>query len=78
MNSLMPGVKARCGAWSNAPTGRRSPAPFQTPVVYAIALRDGRKLTPENMFTFTQVALYRAVKTLRNEKVAVEVIAIPS
>ncbi len=47
-------------------------------VVYAIALKDGRKLTPENMFTFAQVALYRAVKTLRNEKVAVEVIAIPS
>jgi uncharacterized protein (TIGR04141 family) len=47
-------------------------------VVYAIALEDGRKLTPENMFTFAQVALYHAVKTLRNEKVVVEVIAIPS
>jgi hypothetical protein len=30
------------------------------------------------MFTFAQVALYHAVKTLRAEKVAVEVIAIPS
>jgi hypothetical protein len=30
------------------------------------------------LFTFAQVALYRAVKALRNEDVDVEVIGIPS
>lgn len=47
-------------------------------VVYAIALKDGQKLTPENMFTFAQVALYRTMKALRNENVTVEAIAIQS
>lgn len=47
-------------------------------VIYAIALTNGKTLSPANMFTFAQVALYRATKALRNENIDVEVIAIPS
>ncbi|MEU7781680.1 hypothetical protein AB0B24_27710 [Micromonospora parva] len=32
----------------------------------------------DSLFTFAQVALYRAMKSLRNEGVEVEVIGIPS
>ncbi|MER6588193.1 DUF6119 family protein [Micromonospora chalcea] len=46
-------------------------------VVYAIALSAGRTVTAESLFTFAQVALYQAVKTLRTEGVDVEVVAIP-
>ncbi|MET9300077.1 DUF6119 family protein [Micromonospora aurantiaca] len=46
-------------------------------VVYAIALSAGRTVTVESLFTFAQVALYQAVKTLRTEGVDVEVVAIP-
>ncbi|MCW6003764.1 TIGR04141 family sporadically distributed protein [Micromonospora sp. CPCC 205371] len=46
-------------------------------VVYAIALESGKTLTADTLFTFAQVALYRAVKVLRNEAVDVEVIGIP-
>jgi uncharacterized protein (TIGR04141 family) len=45
-------------------------------VVYAIALRSG-PLTPASLFTFAQVALYRAVKGLRAEGVEVEVVGVP-
>jgi uncharacterized protein (TIGR04141 family) len=47
-------------------------------VVYAIALGSGKRLTSQSLFTFAQVALYRAVRTLRNENVDVEVIGIPT
>ncbi|MFG2054201.1 DUF6119 family protein [Micromonospora sp. NPDC048930] len=47
-------------------------------VVYAIALKSGRTVTVDTLFTFAQVALYQAMKTLRTEGVEVEVIAIPS
>ncbi|MBF5032782.1 MULTISPECIES: DUF6119 family protein [Micromonospora] len=47
-------------------------------VVYAIALSAGRTVTAESLFTFAQVALYQAVKTLRTEGVDVEVVAIPT
>ncbi|MCZ7437737.1 TIGR04141 family sporadically distributed protein [Micromonospora sp. WMMC241] len=46
-------------------------------VVYAIALSAGRALTVDSLFTFAQVALYQAVKTLRAEGVDVEIVAIP-
>ncbi|PZG21803.1 hypothetical protein C1I95_06560 [Micromonospora craterilacus] len=45
-------------------------------VVYAIALGRGRPVTTATLFTFAQVALYRAVKSLRTEGVEVEVIGI--
>ncbi|MEU8425095.1 DUF6119 family protein [Micromonospora sp. NPDC048835] len=47
-------------------------------VIYAIALGSGKPLTVDSLFTFSQVALYRAMKSLRNEGVEVEVIGIPS
>ncbi|MEU8264266.1 DUF6119 family protein [Micromonospora sp. NPDC048999] len=47
-------------------------------VVYAIALKSGRMVTVNTLFTFAQVALYQAMKTLRSEGVEVEVVAIPS
>jgi uncharacterized protein (TIGR04141 family) len=45
-------------------------------VVYAIALDSGKTLTADTLFTFAQVALYRAVKALRNEAVDVEIVNI--
>ncbi|MEV0805035.1 DUF6119 family protein [Micromonospora sp. NPDC050200] len=47
-------------------------------VIYAIALGSGKALTVDSLFTFAQVALYRAMKSLRNEGVEVEVVGIPS
>ncbi|GIJ12561.1 hypothetical protein ACFFMR_22885 [Micromonospora andamanensis] len=39
--------------------------------------KGSRQVTVDYLFTFAQVALYQAMKTLRNEGVDVEVIAIP-
>ncbi|GIJ41676.1 hypothetical protein [Micromonospora andamanensis] len=39
--------------------------------------KGSRQVTVDSLFTFAQVALYQAMKTLRNEGVDVEVIAIP-
>jgi uncharacterized protein (TIGR04141 family) len=47
-------------------------------VVYAIALKSGRTVTVDTLFTFAQVALYQAMKTLRIDGVDVEVVTIPS
>ncbi|MEV0154255.1 DUF6119 family protein [Micromonospora sp. NPDC050686] len=60
------------------PNGRGLPGSFRPrKVVYAIALRSGRTLTVDSLFTFAQVALYQAMKALRAEGVDVEVVAIP-
>ncbi|MEV4497098.1 DUF6119 family protein [Micromonospora arborensis] len=47
-------------------------------VVYAIAPGHGNRLTAENLFTFSQVVLYRAVRRLRGENIDVEVVTIPT
>jgi uncharacterized protein (TIGR04141 family) len=47
-------------------------------VVYAIALASGKTLTAKTLFTFSQVALYRAVRRLRSDNIDVEVVGIPS
>ncbi|MGI5523181.1 DUF6119 family protein [Micromonospora sp. CA-259024] len=47
-------------------------------VVYGIALGSGKPLTVDTLFTFSQVALYRAVRRLRSEDIDVEVVAIPT
>ena len=47
-------------------------------VVYAIAPRSGERLTAATLFTFSQVALYRAARRLRLDDVDVEVVTIPS
>ncbi|MEU8179150.1 DUF6119 family protein [Micromonospora sp. NPDC049047] len=61
------------------PSGRVIDLNFQPrKVIYAIALGSGKPLTVDSLFTFAQVALYRAMKSLRNEGVEVEVIGIPS
>jgi|GEM_PF-2439206 len=61
------------------PNGRRISKDFRPrKVIFAIALTSGREVTVDTLFSFAQVALYRAVKTLRNEGVDVEVIAIPA
>jgi uncharacterized protein (TIGR04141 family) len=61
------------------PNGRDLSPDFRpTKVVYAIALDAGRAVTVGSLFTFAQVALYQAMKTLRNEGVEVEVVGIPS
>ncbi|MFI7575877.1 DUF6119 family protein [Micromonospora sp. NPDC049497] len=60
------------------PNGRNLDPGFRpTKVVYAIALSAGRTVTVDTLFTFAQVALYRAMKSLRNEGVEVEVVGIP-
>jgi uncharacterized protein (TIGR04141 family) len=61
------------------PNGPDLPEDFRPrKVVYAIALKSGRKVTVDTLFTFAQVALYQAMKTLRTEGVEIEVIGIPS
>ncbi|MGC4850895.1 DUF6119 family protein [Micromonospora sp. DT15] len=61
------------------PSGRIVDLNFQPrKVIYAIALGSGKPLTVKSLFTFAQVALYRAMKSLRNEGVEVEVVGIPS
>jgi uncharacterized protein (TIGR04141 family) len=46
-------------------------------VVFAIALSSGKPLTAKTLFTFSQVALYRAVRRLRSDGIEVEVVGIP-
>lgn len=46
-------------------------------VVYAIALGRPGPLTTKTLFTFSQIALYRAVRRLRLHDIEVEVVAIP-
>ncbi|WP_328347226.1 DUF6119 family protein [Micromonospora sp. NBC_00421] len=61
------------------PNGREIGADFRPrKVIYAIALGSGRPVTVGTLFTFAQVALYRAVKALRAEDVDVEVVGIPA
>ncbi len=47
-------------------------------VVYAIALDSGKPLTADTLFTFSQVALYRAARRLRSDGIDVEVVGIPT
>ena len=45
-------------------------------MIYAIALASGKQLSPKALFTFSQVALYRATRRLRGANIEVEVISI--
>ncbi|NJP32858.1 DUF6119 family protein [Micromonospora thermarum] len=47
-------------------------------VIYAIAPARGKTLTADTLFTFSQVALYRAVRRLRGDNIDVEVVTIPT
>lgn len=57
--------------------GRRSvPLDFTPKVVYAIALKSGEPVTPKTLFTFTQVAMYPAVRQLRAANIEVEIVTV--
>ncbi|MEV6490805.1 DUF6119 family protein [Actinoplanes sp. NPDC051633] len=47
-----------------------------TKIVYGIALKSGKPLTAETLYTFSQVALYRAARRLRGDGIDVEVVGI--
>lgn len=47
-------------------------------VIYAIALDAKKPLTADTLFTFSQVALYRAARRLRLDNIEVEVVPIPT
>ena len=49
-----------------------------TKVVYGIALKSGKPLTADTLFTFPQVALYRTARRLRGDGIDIEVIGIPA
>ncbi|MEV6924531.1 DUF6119 family protein [Dactylosporangium sp. NPDC051485] len=62
----------------HADPGRGFTAAFRPKkIVYAIALSSGKPLSAKTLFTFSQVALYRAVRRLRSDNIDVEVIGIP-
>jgi uncharacterized protein (TIGR04141 family) len=45
-------------------------------VVFAIALKSGKPLTADTLFTFSQVSLYRAARRLRSDGIEVEVVGL--
>jgi uncharacterized protein (TIGR04141 family) len=47
-------------------------------VVYAISLKSGKRLTTENLFTFSQMALLQAARSLRAQGIEVAVADIPT
>jgi len=59
--------------------GRRLPADFKPrKVVYAILLENGRQLTPDTLFPFSQATLAHAARILGTYGIDVEVAAIPA
>lgn len=61
------------------PRGRVLPTDFKpTKVVYAILLENGKDLTPETLFPFSQATLAHAARILGMYGIVVEVIGIPA
>ncbi len=61
------------------PGGRALPADFKPgKVVYAILMEDGRQLTPDTLFPFSQATLAHAARILGTYGIDVEVAAIPA
>jgi uncharacterized protein (TIGR04141 family) len=61
------------------PGGRTLPADFKPEkVVYAILMENGRQLTPDTLFPFSQATLAHAARILGNYGIEVEVAAIPA
>ena len=61
------------------PHGRTLPADFKPgKVVYAILLENGRQLTPDTLFPFSQATLAHAARILGTYGIDVEVAAIPA
>ena len=75
-----PMVRERFAATVAAlPGGRALPADFKPQkVVYAILLENGKQLTPDTLFPFSQATLAHAARILGNYGVDVEVAAIPA
>ena len=60
------------------PRGRVLPADFRPRrVVYAILLENGKELTPDTLFPFSQATLAQAARLLGTYGIGVEVIGIP-
>ena len=61
------------------PGGRTLPADFKPgKVVYAILMENGRQLTPDTLFPFSQATLAHAARILGSYSIDVEVAAIPA
>jgi uncharacterized protein (TIGR04141 family) len=75
-----PSVRERFVATVAAlPRGRTLPADFKPgKVVYAILLENGRHLTPDTLFPFSQATLAHAARILGTYGIDVEVSAIPA
>ena len=75
-----PSVRERFVATVAAlPGGRALPADFKPgKVVYAILMENGRQLTPDTLFPFSQATLAHAARILGTYGINVEVAAIPA
>ena len=75
-----PSVRERFVATVAAlPGGRALPADFKPgKVVYAILMENGRQLTPDTLFPFSQATLAHAARILGSYGINVEVAAIPA
>jgi uncharacterized protein (TIGR04141 family) len=64
---------------ASVPHGRSLPCDFKpTKVVYAILLENGKALTPDTLFPFSQATLAHAARILNIYGIKVEVIGIPA
>ncbi len=75
-----PSVRERFAATVAAlPRGRTLPADFKPgKVVYAILMENGKQLTPDTLFPFSQATLAHAARILGTYGIDVEVAAIPA
>jgi uncharacterized protein (TIGR04141 family) len=61
------------------PNGRELPPDFKpAKVIYAILMKNGKQLTPDTLFPFSQATLAHAARVLGTYGIAVEVIGIPA
>ncbi len=64
---------------ASVPHGRPLPRDFKpAKVVYAILLENGKALTPDTLFPFSQATLAHAARILNTYGITVEVIGIPA
>lgn len=75
-----PSVRERFVATvAGLPNGRTLPRDFKpTKVVYAILMENGKQLTPDTLFPFSQATLAHAARILHNYGITVEVMGIPA
>jgi uncharacterized protein (TIGR04141 family) len=64
---------------ASLPNGRELPPDFKPrKVIYAILLENGKQLTPDTLFPFSQATLAHAARILSTYGIEVEVIGIPA